>query len=85
MAGSRTGLLCVALAVLAVLAAPPSAQELDAPDLARWREHIRPAASETAYEAIPWIPSFAEGVRAANAARKPLLFWAMNGHPLGCT
>jgi hypothetical protein len=34
---------------------------------------------------VPWLASFAEGVRAADAARKPLLLWIMNGHPLGCT
>ena len=82
MLGSRTGLLCVALLALAAATSP---QGIEPADLPRWREHLRPAASEIAYEAIPWLSTFAEGVRAADAARKPLLFWAMNGHPLGCT
>jgi hypothetical protein len=54
-------------------------------DLDRWRADILPAADELSYEAIPWIPDFAEGVREASKQGKPLLFWAMNGHPLGCT
>jgi len=50
-----------------------------------WRQHILPSPNELEYEKIPWIDSFAEGLLAANAQQKPLLFWAMNGHPLGCT
>jgi hypothetical protein len=54
-------------------------------DVAPWGAWIRPSAEELAFEEIPWIASFAEGLRAAERAGKPLLFWAMNGHPLGCT
>jgi hypothetical protein len=54
-------------------------------DLARWTEWILPDANELAFEEVPWIASFSEGLRAAERAQKPLLFWAMNGHPLGCT
>lgn len=53
-----------------------SVEALDA-----WRTHVRPSSEES----IPWIPTFAEGIRASAAEGKPLLFWAMNGHPLGCT
>ncbi len=87
--------LCTVLAT----AAPVSAQEQAPREVARaielpavavdtldaWRAHIRPASDEAEYESIPWIPTFYEGVRASAAAGKPLLFWAMNGHPLGCT
>ena len=59
--------------------------ELRAADLPRWREHLRPSGDELAFERIPWIADFAEGVRRADAEGRPLLFWAMNGHPLGCT
>ena len=54
-------------------------------DLERWRAYVRPAPEDLAFEAIPWIPSYAEGLRRADAEGRPLLFWAMNGHPLGCT
>jgi len=54
-------------------------------DIPAWRAHIRPAASDVAFAEIPWLATFEAGVRAADAQQKPLLFWAMNGHPLGCT
>ena len=60
------------------------APALESRDLPRWREHVVPSAEERAYEAIPWIPDFAAGLRASEAEGMPLLFWAMNGHPLGC-
>lgn len=59
--------------------------ELTDEDVPRWRTLVEPNGEELAFETIPWIASFAEGLRAAEAAGKPLLFWAMNGHPLGCT
>jgi hypothetical protein len=34
---------------------------------------------------MPWLLTFGEGMLAASEQEKPLLFWAMNGHPLGCT
>jgi hypothetical protein len=59
--------------------------KLDLKDLPAWREHIRPSNSEANYESIPWLTEFAEGLQAASDEGKPLLFWAMNGHPLGTT
>jgi hypothetical protein len=59
--------------------------ELRASNLEAWREHIRPVAAEVAFEEIDWIDDFARGIRASDEQQKPLLFWAMNGHPLGCT
>ena len=54
-------------------------------DLPRWRELLRPAPEELAFEQIEWIPDFAAGIRRASQIGRPLLFWAMNGHPLACT
>lgn len=59
--------------------------EIGDDDLAHWREIVRPAGDELTFERVPWIASFAEGLRAADRAQRPLLLWAMNGHPLGCT
>ena len=50
-----------------------------------WKRHILPASGELLWETIPWKQSFAEGLRAASSAKKPLILYAMNGHPLGCT
>lgn len=59
--------------------------ELNDQNYAAWRDHILPEESELAWERIPWLTTFKDGIIAANDAGKPLLFWTMNGHPLGCT
>ncbi|MFT7485828.1 MAG: hypothetical protein ACI9F9_001679 [Candidatus Paceibacteria bacterium] len=56
-----------------------------AENYAAWKHHVLPTEEEVRHETIPWISQFGSGILAANEARKPLLFWAMNGHPLGCT
>ena len=50
-----------------------------------YKAEILPKPEELAWEQIPWLPSYGEGLRAASKARKPILLWVMNGHPLGCT
>ncbi len=61
------------------------APSLSPGDVAGWRAHVLPPAEESGWDAIAWIPTFADCVRAADGARRPLLLWIMNGHPLGCT
>jgi len=92
-------MLPLLLAAVAQASAPeprPWAAELEAmralelplladDDLETWREFLAPRPEELGFEELPWIASFGEGLRAASEAGKPLLFWAMNGHPLGCT
>ena len=51
----------------------------------RTRELVLPTASELAWQAIPWHAEFGAAVLEAHEAHKPVLLWAMNGHPLGCT
>ncbi len=58
---------------------------LRAETLPAWREYILPSGDDLAYASIPWHVTFGEGMDAARAEGKPLLMWAMNGHPLGCT
>ncbi len=52
---------------------------------ARWKEYILPTPEELEWHAIPWRPSFWSAVIDAQRAEKPVLLWAMNGHPLACT
>jgi len=66
--------------VLAVQAPKPTEE-----NFAQWREHIRPKASELAFENCDWKPTFWEGVIEAQERSKPILLWAMNGHPMACT
>lgn len=73
------------LALLALLAAPAFTQELNSDTYAHWRDYLVPPAEEEAWLEIGWRTTFWDGLRAAQEERKPLLLWAMNGHPLGCT
>jgi hypothetical protein len=53
--------------------------------LDEWRARIEPSAKELAYAEVPWRPSFWSAVQEAQKTERPILLWAMNGHPLGCT
>jgi hypothetical protein len=73
-------------------AAGQSGQQPDSPPtqlndktLAKWRDFIRPSADELCFETAEWLPTFWEGVIAGQQQDKPILLWAMNGHPLACT
>jgi hypothetical protein len=59
---------------------PPTPQNLE-----RWAAAIEPDATERAYEGIAWRNSFAAAMAEAKALGRPMLLWAMNGHPLGVT
>jgi len=79
----RTILGSLLLAV-AALGQPP-ADELSDKNFTLWRDRIRPKADELCFETVPWLPTFWEAVIAAQKDDKPILLWAMNGHPLACT
>lgn len=46
---------------------------------------VRPSTAECAWRAPGWRPSFGAAVAEARVEKKPILLWAMNGHPLACT
>tara|TARA_Y100001970_G_C14213189_1_gene848101 strand:+ start:420 stop:662 length:243 start_codon:yes stop_codon:yes gene_type:complete len=50
-----------------------------------WQNFIKPTDEELAWTKIPWRSTFYDGLVDADRLQKPVLFWAMNGHPLGCT
>lgn len=58
---------------------------LTAESYERLRDFIVPSDDELAWREIAWRPTFAAAVREAAATDRPILLWAMNGHPLGCT
>lgn len=62
---------------------PPG--ELTDKTFAAWRDRIRPKPADVCYREVDWLPTFWDGVMAAQKADKPILLWAMNGHPLACT
>ena len=50
-----------------------------------WKNYIKPTENDLLWTSIPWRSSFREGLKEADAQKKPMLLWVMNGHPLGCT
>lgn len=58
---------------------------LDGATFAAHWQHVVPKPDELAWRAIPWLGTLAEAVVQAHAQDKPILLWAMNGHPLACT
>jgi hypothetical protein len=61
------------------------AQELNDATYTKLRNYLVPSENDLAYKAIPWRASYWDAVVEAQAKDKPILLWAMNGHPLGCT
>ncbi len=49
------------------------------------RAQILPSAEELAWKRHAWRASLWDGVIEAQQRELPILLWAMNGHPLGCT
>jgi hypothetical protein len=74
-------------AVLVAAAQEPaqSLPTLDASSFQQWLDYVRPTPSERTWEAIPWRPKLWTALVEAQAADKPVLVWAMNGHPMACT
>jgi hypothetical protein len=54
-------------------------------NFAQWRDFIRPKPDESRWQEIPWRSSLMEAASEAQRLDKPILLWAMNGHPLACT
>lgn len=63
----------------------PVSQTLSEQTFAGLRDFIRPTPDETRWQEIPWRTTFWNAVQEAQATDKPILAWAMNGHPLACT
>lgn len=58
--------------------------ELTVDNLAKWRAAILPSAEEMAWRKIDWRSELHTALLDGHTADKPILLWAMNGHPLGC-
>ncbi|MCA8925986.1 MAG: hypothetical protein KDD82_29540 [Planctomycetes bacterium] len=78
------------LACLATLALTQPALAQDAPRLtertyAQLRDYVLPDKEEERWRNVDWKSSYWDAVVEAQKAKKPILLWAMNGHPLGHT
>lgn len=71
-----------ALLLAATLLQAPAPTEAN---FAQWRDFIKPKASELSFESCDWKPTFWEAVVEGQRTNKPILLWAMNGHPMACT
>jgi hypothetical protein len=69
----------------AVAAAENEAPKLTDENVKQWLDYIRPKKEELAYRAIAWQQTLWDAVVEAQKQDKPILMWAMNGHPLACT
>lgn len=85
------GISLFVTSLLALACAAPVAREAAGPDAlppelqAQVTRLVLPDDAEDAWRTLPWIPAYADAVIEAERLDKPLLMWAMNGHPLGCT
>ena len=66
---------------VAASAQTPSARA----DFEKWLGFILPAPDELSWRKIPWRHEFGIALLLAKQQNRPVLLWAMNGHPLGCT
>ncbi|MDA1265996.1 MAG: hypothetical protein O2816_13025 [Planctomycetota bacterium] len=60
-------------------------QDLDATTFEHWRDYVVPAAEDERWLEVGWRATYWDAVLEAHELERPLLMWAMNGHPLGCT
>jgi len=80
-----------AAAVLFLLAAARtgSAQDgppvLDEKNFKSWVDFIRATPDELKWERLGWRPELGAAAVEAKALQRPILLWAMNGHPCGLT
>jgi len=61
-----------------------SAQELTERSLDKWASYLAPGTEECAWEGVAWRQSFRQAIVESQIDGKPILLWAMNGHPMGC-
>jgi len=66
------------LGMLLALANPP--QSLD-----QKIQVVMPTAQEEKWLSIPWQLDLNVARRMSQEQKKPIFFWIMNGHPMGCT
>lgn len=46
---------------------------------------LRKLPVKTYWQTIPWHPNLGDAIKVARKHDKPVLLWAMNGHPCGMT
>ena len=77
---TRIPLITAALLAASSLAAQELKDETDT-----WYSYILPKESELAWRTVGWRGTLGEAWLEAQKKDMPILLWAMNGHPCGCT
>lgn len=77
--------LMLAALLLIPMASAFQAEELTEKSYDRIRDYILPKGDEEKWKAIEWRTTFWDGVIDAQKEDKPVMLYAMNGHPFGCT
>ena len=78
---TRIPLIAAALLASSSLAA----QELKEEAFHTWYSYILPKKNELTWRTIGWRGTLGEAWLEAQEKDRPILLWAMNGHPCGCT
>ena len=73
------------LTAFLLLASLAVAQQLDDGNYEKLRGLILPSTDELAWQKLGWRPTLWAGVVAAHEEKRPIVLWAMNGHPCGHT
>jgi hypothetical protein len=82
---ARSPRTLAALLLLAAVARAGKTVELTDATFESVREEVLPSKEEERWREIPWRTSAWDAVVEATESDKPVLLWAMNGHPLACT
>lgn len=86
----RPARLLFAVAAATLFAATGVAQDKPPTELTwdtfdRVRDFTLPTDKELGWRDIPWRSDLGQAVAEASKKEMPVLIWAMNGDPLGCT
>jgi hypothetical protein len=76
--------MLVALLLLAPFATVFNAEELTDKNYESLKAYILPKGEEEHWKNIEWRATFWDGVMDAQKLDKPIMLFAMNGHPFGC-
>jgi len=59
--------------------------EITKANLDEWIKFVRPSGEELGWRQVRWHSSLSEAAEEAKKLQRPILLWAMNGHPCGET
>ena len=78
-------LLVMAMGGSAWAASPDDAPVPDAKNFRSLLDSILPNEAELKWKKLGWRSELWSAAKEARTLQRPILLWAMNGHPLGCT